>query len=152
MMNTNLMSRIADAIEAEPRAYRQYRFGLSHPFTGEPVPPACDTPACVAGWACWLEDGGAPCPDARHGISGRAEVLLDLTNEDACMLFAASWPVAWADRAGVRVAPPQVVRGRFGAPPAGRFFRPDAKQAVPILRRMAADGTVPAGRGHDGGS
>ena len=123
-MDRCLMRRVADRIELEPESFDQ---GL----IGRGVRPSCDTPACVAGWAAF-------CGRAADGMTvwDRARRALGIRFSHAEVLFNEFWPGSWLAWAQSAAGP----RGRHW--PTG-WFRPDAKQAVAVLRAMAADPRAP---------
>ena len=93
-MNTDLLRRIADAIEAEP-----HRFDFSDWYHWSTAPDdaevlneaeafargECGTTACIAGWAVYLK-GETP---KYWAVEHRAQALLDLTTDEAKTLFFA---------------------------------------------------------------
>jgi len=132
-MNKALLHQIADRIEATPAQYDQTHFG-DFEYVGGAI---CDTPRCVAGWACSLagmkghlvrvpdledEEGGLMYPS----IAERAAVELGLTPKERRLLFCSSWPLHWLDH-----PPANPSRG-------GGRFTPTAAEAAAVLRRFAA--------------
>jgi len=118
-MNADMFRRVADAIQINPEGYDQQDFG-----TGDPI---CGSSCCVAGWAAYLAEGGP----VRGYIHATAVTALDIDSEESLVLFGATWPSWWAEKAGLIDDDVPAVE-----------FTPTPAQAVGILRAMADDEEV----------
>lgn len=139
-MNTDLLHRIADEIEKRPDKFNMNYFcaiPMDHPdWTPAEVVTKphtmteffkCDAVACVAGWACLLED--ASTEDAAY----TASILLDIDYAKAYQLFYPSEDTFWGQ-----------FTWEFGWewPEDGDSYgHIEPKQAADVLRRLA-DGEV----------
>ena len=90
-MNTDLMLRVADAIEAHPRKFDMRSWYTSERFTPTPstVPsllePDCGTAGCIGGWGMAIEHPGEPYEF--EGFLPRVANLFGLSNYAADALF-----------------------------------------------------------------
>ena len=97
-MNTALLLEIRRLILEEP--LRLNMRDWSSGITNAPVRPACDTVACIAGWAVAIDRGGPDLSTATDVLTGYfgdfeydARCLLELTREQALRLFFVGfWP------------------------------------------------------------
>ena len=133
-MNTKLIHEVADTIERLEFGYEKGQFGMSD-FIHSPTeedPYSCHSPACIAGWTCFLADGIVlsdvnPMTD-RMTAYERAAELLGLDFEMAGKLFA---PIR--ENAHFEALP-----GRQG------YISPE--RAAATLRRLADTGVVDWGQ------
>lgn len=135
-LNTDLMVRIADAVEANPELYAQNDWGdarrsplglVAMKRAAFDAGATCRTPACIAGWAVILNGGRI-----RNAPSEilEAEKVLGITKAQGDELFTRSWFGHWFIRAGI------------SKPAGNERYRPTAAETAIILRAMAADGTI----------
>jgi hypothetical protein len=80
-MNTERILKLADVIEAQPHTDIEAESG----FTMLSYSHVCGTPACIAGWAYWLETGKAI--RVEQDVSVEAGALLDLGPSKQNQLF-----------------------------------------------------------------
>lgn len=99
-MNTDLMLKVADHIEAHPEQYNQevwVKSKFRQTFTVDGMKgydaADCGTQACIAGWACFLAEpdqvaAAKAAADPQFGlIAETARALLDLAEPEAEWLF-----------------------------------------------------------------
>lgn len=135
-MNTELFSRIADAIEAHPQQFsmRYWHTTLTGEFitTGfvERVkkhlgimPASCETAHCVGGWADFLTHGVRALYHPERS-AGWARQLLGLTALEARLVFFGWWPEQYCG-------------------PTGTGESATAEQAVAYLREIVRTGQIP---------
>lgn len=84
-MNKDKILAAVTAIEKASDKYDQTAFGESQ--------PSCDSPCCLAGWLCFLEDGQIPSDaDSKtfhdNPVKMRAQAIAELTNDQAYNLFS----------------------------------------------------------------
>lgn len=98
-MNVELLQKIKQAILEEPRRIDMTSWAL-HPLSVE-NPPACNTVACIAGWAVALTNNlrGKALSGFEDGIEYTAEKYLDLPYPFSRRLFYMSrWPRTFQER------------------------------------------------------
>ena len=93
-MNTKLIHEVADTIERLEFGHEQGKFKMmdyTHWLTD-----SCRSPACIAGWTCYIADGEVARPrgDDGDGVHERAADLLRIPDCKANDLFAPSRQVA----------------------------------------------------------
>ena len=117
-LNTELLLKVADAIEEHPDLYDQSSYGRMKD------PLKCGTPCCVAGWALALSPGGFRGVGIDvDDISLLAGVRLGLGFLGRGELFCDIWPENWF-----------IAAGCYGKPVP---CTPSPEEAVKILRAMA---------------
>ena len=127
-MNTKLIHEVADTIERlefgdEPGKFMMTNY--AHGMVGNPE--SCRSPACIAGWTCFLADGVVLADDIRldeHPVHERAQELLGITYETANVLFTPTGDEAY-----------------YTAPP-GTPGHISPERAAATLRRLADTGEV----------
>ena len=125
-MDRDLMLKVVDKIE-KTENYKQTIFARrieEH---------ECKTPGCVASWAIAVA-AGAEDPRAAS-TAEQARELLRLSSDAAARLFRTSWPLYWAERAGL---PPLGYERVIS----GDRFIPTNLEASAVLRKMARCGRV----------
>ena len=128
-MNTKLMHQVADTIERlefgkEPGKFKMMDY--TH-WLVENNPASCYSPACIAGWTCFLADGSVPGDDSQsddHPVHVRAAELLGIRDVTADLLFA---PTGY---------------GAFYTAPPGNPGHISPARAAATLRRLADTGVV----------
>ena len=133
-MNKDRLRAVADKICDEQDLFDQEQYGSLELTDGY----MCGTPGCVAGWAyAVFADVGT---DSRGHLydSGRlpniheaGRAALDLTVDEADVLFDFVWPISWA------ASDDDILVSSSG----GNLFTPTALGAASILRRIA-DGEI----------
>ena len=116
MPNKLLFKQVRDAIEMEPSVFDQTLWGNEHEYAGNSVLIGCNTPACIAGHACFLS--GYAITDGLN-MSGTARKELELSTLESEVLFSGCWPNSWYkeenkplpihDSGGKCIVPPTVV-------------------------------------------
>ena len=158
-INSAAFREVADRIEVSPSAYDQTTFGIRRDLDNIPyVELSCGTPCCVAGHLAALSDYAHTAnPKPRIVIDeklitnydseidlecfGDSAVVMQiamvsggLSNDQREVLFGGMWPERWLDED----------RKPLFMPPGGHVsphsFRPDAGDAVFVLRRIAKFG------------
>lgn len=81
-MNKERILALADLIEKQPHT----TVDDAHGFTMGNWTHACGTPACIAGWAVFAENGSAKF-ESGEWVSSRAASYLELDRDDAVLLF-----------------------------------------------------------------
>ena len=123
-MNVELVNRVADEIEKHPDLFAQY-------LVGSGDPRHCGSPRCVGGWSLALSGSDSENLVVAAELLGlpQSEPTFPLYYDDATPpLFAEEWPVWWYAKASV---------------PSDDYVNyspPTAREAVAVLRAMAADG------------
>lgn len=139
-MNSDMMRKVADAIERDPDLFdqNQYGFGLAQRRENRTV---CLSAACVAGWAGTLagrvyKGHALTCQIHHNGMEA-----LDIDEDDAARLFSPTWPQRWFDKAGVKSGRPLINYDEM-AEDDNDMKEVPPQAAAAILRMMADDGRV----------
>ena len=135
-MNSDMMRRVADAIELYSEKYNQESYGNCR-LTLDNRTNDCRSACCIAGFAVALDcaDKGVPVDLAMNQlrIHACAQEILGLSRKEATLLFSSSWPVAWLDWIIFDTDPECVIDDTFV---------PNAEHAVLTLQGMAKSGHV----------
>jgi hypothetical protein len=112
-LNVKLLNRIKKHLLEEPKRYYQGWWAErvnEMNFKGEQGPPACNTQACIAGWAVLLENPKNKWSnlikkeDDTGYFFNKAQKLLGLSGAEADSLFSSGNQRNWYGKFGVKEA------------------------------------------------
>ena len=140
-MNSNIITKVADMIEDNPKHYKQIVWGIFWKAYKDNwfVHPSCYTPCCIAGHilvAANKEEANDSCWDdaiVRGGenfcLKKDAQEKAGLTIDQGDVFFSSEWPKVWAN-------------DEDGPLPLTRNINyiPGPDTAVKVLRRLAQHG------------
>ena len=113
----NVLTDVIQAIRKDKSKFKQDSYGLAEDYT-------CKTPCCVAGTTCLVVYGA----DKKYPVGGirkSAMKALDLSPEEASVLFAKEYPIRWTKE--------------YGCP--NGLHIPNADQAISMLEKFR-DGEI----------